>query len=62
MGVEIITAIGLVLVIEGLIWALFPDLFAKLAVLASDVPESQLRASGVMAIAAGVFVVWLVRG
>ena len=62
MSGEIITALGLVLVIEGLIWALFPNLFRKLAILASDVPEGQLRASGLMALAAGVFIVWLVRG
>jgi uncharacterized protein YjeT (DUF2065 family) len=62
MSEEFIIAFGLVFVIEGLIWAIFPNLFQKLAVLASDTPEGQLRLSGVMAIAFGVFIVWLVRG
>lgn len=62
MSNEIIVALGLVFVIEGLIWALFPNLFQKLAVLASDTPEGQLRLSGVIAIAFGVFIVWMVRG
>jgi len=62
MSADVITAIGLVLVIEGLIWALFPNLFRKLAILASDTPEGQLRTSGVMALAIGVFIVWLARG
>jgi len=62
MSGEIITAIGLVFVIEGLIWALFPHLFQRLALLASDTPEGQLRVSGIIAIAVGVFIVWLVRG
>ncbi len=59
---EIIVAIGLVLVIEGLIWSLFPGAFRKIALLALDTPEGQLRTGGVMAIAFGVFIVWMVRG
>jgi uncharacterized protein YjeT (DUF2065 family) len=62
MSGEIITAIGLVFVIEGLIWALFPQLFRRLALMASDTPEGQLRLNGIIAIAVGVFIVWLVRG
>ena len=59
---EFLTALGLVFVIEGLIWALFPGLFLKLALLAADIPEARFRASGVFAIAIGVLIVWLVRG
>jgi len=62
MSAEIIVAVGLVFVIEGLIWALAPGLFRRLALLASDTPEGQLRLSGIIAIATGVFIVWLVRG
>ncbi len=62
MWVEFLTAVGLVFVIEGLIWALFPGLFLKLAVLAAEIPLSQFRASGVFAIAIGVLIVWLVKG
>ena len=62
MSVEFIIAFGLVFVIEGLIWALFPGFSRKLAVMASSTPEGQLRVNGVIAIAIGVFIVWMVRG
>ncbi len=55
-------AVGLVLVIEGLIWALAPRLGRKLLEAASETPESSLRIVGTCAVAAGVFMVWMVRG
>ena len=62
MSVEFLSALGLVFVIEGLVWALFPRFFVRMALHLADVPDSQIRASGVMAVAFGVFIVWLVRG
>ncbi len=62
MSHELLSAIGLVFVIEGLIWALFPRFFVKMALQLLEVPEVQIRTSGIVAIAFGVFVVWLVRG
>jgi len=55
-------AIGLVLVIEGLIWALAPQIGRRLLQAASETPESSLRLVGTAAVAAGVLVVWIVRG
>ena len=55
-------ALGLVLVIEGLIWALSPSFGQRLLRAASEIPESSLRLAGAVAVALGVFVVWLVRG
>jgi len=55
-------AIGLVLVIEGLLWALAPRLGRKLLEAASETPESSLRLAGSVAVAAGVLIVWMVRG
>ncbi|HYH71280.1 MAG TPA: DUF2065 domain-containing protein [Methyloceanibacter sp.] len=55
-------AIGLVLVIEGLLWALSPSLGRRLLEAAAGTPEQTLRLLGAIAIAAGVFVVWVVRG
>jgi len=49
-------------VIEGLIWALAPRLGRKLLEAASETPESSLRIVGTCAVAAGVFMVWMVRG
>lgn len=53
--------IGLFLVIEGVLWAAFPGLAHRLARLASETPESALSMAGMVAMAAGVLVVWLAR-
>ena len=58
---DLLVAIGLVLVIEGLVWALFPRFGRKLLETASETPESSLRLAGTAAVAVGVLVVWLVR-
>ncbi|BAQ17062.1 hypothetical protein GL4_1607 [Methyloceanibacter caenitepidi] len=55
-------AIGLVLVIEGLIWALAPRFGRRLLEAASDTPEQSLRLAGTFAVAVGVLLVWLIRG
>jgi len=59
---DLAVAIGLVLVIEGLLWAAFPSLATRLMQVAAETPESNLRFSGAIAVASGVFIVWLVRG
>lgn len=59
---DIIVALGLVLVIEGLLWALAPHLATSLLEAARNMPERQLRVLGWSAIAAGALLVWLVRG
>ena len=55
-------AIGLVLVIEGLVWALAPRFGRRLLEAASDTPEQSLRLAGTFAVAVGVLLVWLIRG
>lgn len=59
---DLVAALGLVLVIEGLLWAAFPSLTTRLLQALGDTPEPVLRVCGVAAIALGVLVVWLVRG
>lgn len=59
---DFVVAIGLVLVIEGLLWAAFPRAGLKLLETASQTPEHSLRAVGAVAVAAGVLIVWLIRG
>jgi uncharacterized protein YjeT (DUF2065 family) len=53
---------GLVLVIEGLIYCGFPGLAKRLATEVLATPENLLRIGGLAAIAIGVGVVWLARG
>jgi len=54
-------ALGLVLVIEGAFYALFPqgmiDMIRKLP----EIPASSIRVAGIVAIAIGWFVVRLIR-
>ena len=59
---DFLAAIGLVFVIEGLVYGGFPALARKLATEVLSVPENVLRIVGLMAIAIGVGIVWLVRG
>jgi uncharacterized protein YjeT (DUF2065 family) len=58
---ELVTAIGLVLVIEGLLYAVAPGRLKSLAELAGQIPDETLRMAGIVAIAAGVGIVWLGR-
>ncbi|MDX8439340.1 DUF2065 family protein [Mesorhizobium sp. M2D.F.Ca.ET.185.01.1.1] len=59
---DFVAAIGLVLVIEGLVYGGFPGLARKLATEVLSMPENALRIGGLVAIAVGVAIVWLVRG
>ena len=54
--------LGLVLVIEGLLWALAPGMGKRMLETAAAMPHQSLRFAGTSAVAAGVLVVWLVRG
>ncbi|HKS88363.1 MAG TPA: DUF2065 domain-containing protein [Stellaceae bacterium] len=55
------TGVALVLVIEGVLYALFPDGMKRIAARAMLVPPQMLRASGLLAAALGVAIVWLLR-
>jgi uncharacterized protein YjeT (DUF2065 family) len=59
---DLIVGVGLVFVIEGLLWALAPSLGFKLLQLAASANEQQLRTGGALAVAVGVFLIWMVRG
>lgn len=58
---DFLAAVGLVLVIEGLVWAAFPRGGTAMLQVAAATPERSLRLGGLVAMAIGVFVVWLVR-
>ena len=55
-------AIGLVLAIEGLLFAALPSVAKRLAATALETPEGALRIAGVISALLGVLVIWLVRG
>lgn len=59
---EFITALGLVLVIEGVSYALFPEAMKRMMVQVLEMPSQFLRTAGITAAVVGVGIVWLVRG
>jgi uncharacterized protein len=59
---EFIVAIGLVLVIEGLVFAGFPAAAKRLAASAIESPETSLRIAGITSALIGLLLIWLVRG
>jgi len=59
---DFIVAIGLVLAIEGLIFAALPGTAKRLAASALEAPEGALRIAGVLSALLGVLIVWSIRG
>ena len=55
------TALALVLVVEGVLYALFPEGMKRIAARALVVPPQALRAAGLLAACLGVVLVWLLR-
>lgn len=59
---DFVTAIGLVLVIEGALYALFPEGMQRMMAQALEMPPTFLRKTGLIVAVAGFVVVWLMRG
>jgi uncharacterized protein YjeT (DUF2065 family) len=59
---DLVVGLGLVLVIEGLMWALAPNLATRLLEVAATTPPSALRIAGWGAALLGLCLVWLIRG
>jgi uncharacterized protein YjeT (DUF2065 family) len=59
---EFVVALGLVLVIEGLIFAAFPGAAKRLAASALESPETSLRIAGLVSAVLGILLIWLMRG
>jgi len=58
---DFLTALALLLVIEGVLYALFPGGMRRMIAQALVIPETQLRAAGLAAAVVGVGLVWLLR-
>ncbi len=57
----LLTAIGLVFVIEGVIYSLFPNGMKRMMMVAITLPSSRLRSMGFTMALVGFAIVWLVR-
>jgi uncharacterized protein YjeT (DUF2065 family) len=60
--VDFLVALGLVLVIEGLLFAALPSVTKRAMVHILEAPESALRVLGIVSAAVGLAVIWLMRG
>ena len=59
---DLLTALALVLVIEGVLWALFPERMREAAARAAAIDAPHLRTGGLVFATLGVLLVWLIRG
>lgn len=59
---ELIAALGLVFVIEGIFYAGFPHVAKGFMRKALEMPDSAFRGAGLAGLAIGLAIVWMVRG
>ncbi len=62
MALQLLTALALILVIEGVLYALFPNGMQRMLAQVMTMPPSALRRAGLVSVFAGVVLVWLLRG
>tara|TARA_B110001452_G_scaffold174172_1_gene145976 strand:- start:580 stop:765 length:186 start_codon:yes stop_codon:yes gene_type:complete len=58
---DLITAIGLLFFIEGLVFAIFPSRIKNMLKLIKNTPESKLRSYGVTFLIIGFFIIWYIK-
>jgi uncharacterized protein YjeT (DUF2065 family) len=58
---DFLTAVALVLVIEGVLYALLPETMKRMAARTAAVPLQTLRIGGLLAACVGVMAVWVLR-
>ncbi len=59
---DLVAALGLVLAVEGILFAAFPDATRRAMYEASQTPRDRLRLVGLVSGVIGVLIVWVVRG
>ena len=58
---EFIIAIGLVLLIEGLLCALFPSKIKNMSKIIETMPASNLRTVGIVFTSIGFIIIWYIK-
>ena len=58
---DLITALGLVLFIEGLFFAIFPTRIKSMIKYIEKIPESKLRSIGTLFLLLGFLIVWYIK-
>jgi uncharacterized protein YjeT (DUF2065 family) len=59
---DLVAALGLVLAVEGILFAAFPDATRRAMYEASQTPRDRIRIVGLASGVIGVLIVWAVRG
>lgn len=59
---DFLVALGLVFVIEGLLFAAFPAMTKRAMMHVLEAPEGVLRVVGIVSAAVGIALIWLIRG
>lgn len=57
----IFLALGLVLIVEGLVWVLAPSLFERLLETLREMPEMARRQVGALALVTGLIFLWIAK-
>jgi uncharacterized protein YjeT (DUF2065 family) len=60
--IDFLAALGLVFVIEGLLFAAFPGAAKRAVAAMTATPDGALRVVGLISATFGLAVIWLVRG
>ena len=58
---DLITALGLLLFIEGLFFAMFPTRIKNMLKMIDKIPETRLRSAGVFFLILGFLIVWYIK-
>ena len=58
---DLILAIGLLLFIEGLFFAIFPTRIKNMLKMIEKIPETKLRSAGVFFLILGFLIVWYIK-
>ena len=59
--IELLTAIALIFVIEGLIYALFPDRIKQMMAIALATDPRSLRGFGLGMVVVGAVLIWIIQ-
>lgn len=59
---DFLVAVGLVLALEGLVFAAFPRAAKQAMANVQETPDQLLRVVGIVCALVGILVIWLVRG
>ena len=58
---ELIIAFGLLLFIEGILYALFPSKMKNMLLKLNDIKDGQLRVGGLIFLIIGFFIIWFFK-